>query len=265
MQYARTLQKLHMRPLALMPDAYKTIMDTAESIMQADADFDDLFELPGDLYQEQGKVGIITISGVILPSANKFEQLMGAVSLKEVRKAIKQAKESDVSSVIVRFNSPGGVVTGLEQTARALADLTATKPTTAHVEELCASAAYWLAAQCSEILVSESAEVGSIGVYLAFLTMERGLVMQGVTPEVIKAGKYKTLGIAVKDLSDEEREYLQAGVDETYAKFKAAVAGRGLDDSTMQGEVFDGVKAVELKLADGIQEDFEELVIALNA
>jgi signal peptide peptidase SppA len=248
-----------------MPDAYKAIVDTAESIIKADVDFDELFEMPEALYQEQGSVAVITISGVILPSATKFEQLMGAVSLKDVRKAIKQAKDSEATSVIVRFNSPGGVVTGLEQTARALKELSDAKPTTAYVEELCASAAYWLAAQCGEILVSESAEVGSIGVYLAFLTMERGLVMQGVTPEVIKAGKYKTLGIAVKDLSDEEREYLQAGVDETYEKFKSAVSVRGLDESTMQGEVYEGVKAVELKLADGIQDDYEELVKALNA
>lgn len=264
MNYARTIQKLNLRPLALMPEAYHTIMQTAEDIMRADIDLEDIFGKPEDMYQENGSVAIVSVSGVILPNCTKFERMLGAVSLKEVRAAIKQAKDSDAKSVVVKFNTPGGSVTGVEQTAKALKDLAKSKPTTAYVEELCASAGYWLAAQCGEILCSESAELGSIGVYLAFLTMERGLVAGGITPEVIKAGKYKTLGIKVKDLTDEERAYLQAGVDETYGKFKGAVAGRGLDEDTMQGEVYDGLKAVELKLADGIQDDLNELIQALQ-
>jgi signal peptide peptidase SppA len=264
MNYARTLQKLQSNPLALMPEAYRTILSSAEDMIRGDIDLEDIFGPQLPAFEQVGKVGIVNVSGVILPSATKFEQLLGAASLKDIRGAIKLAKNTEsVEHVIVRFNTPGGSVVGLEQTAKALKAIG--KPTTAHVDELCASAGYWLAAQCDEILASESAQIGSIGVYMAFLTMERGLIAQGVTPEVIQAGKYKTLGIAIKDLTDEDRAYLQASIDETKVAFEAAVSSRKLSEDTMQGEVYEGEKALELNLIDGLQDDFEELIQVLNS
>jgi protease-4 len=127
-----------------------------------------------------------------------------------------------------------------------------------------ASAAYWLGAQCKNILVSQSAVVGSIGVYIAFLTFEKHLALEGIEAEVIQAGKYKTLGINLKDLTQEEREYLQSHVDKTYSEFKAALGGRNLDDETMQGETYDGENALKLKLVDGIQDSFEDLITMLQ-
>ena len=107
--------------------------------------------------------------------------------------------------------------------------------------------------------------IGSIGVYLSVLTMEKSLALEGVEVTILQAGKYKTLGISAKDLTAEEKEYLQEGVDKTYADFVAAVSHRGLATETMQGEVYDAIEAANLKLIDGTQTDLADIVNHFNA
>jgi signal peptide peptidase SppA len=263
MRISKNLERITRTPIALLPRSYGPIIATANKFLAGCLDLGDLCPEPEPIYEQEGSVAIINIKGVILPTCCEMEKMMGAVSLKEVRCAIKQAKDNkECSHVIFNINSPGGTVTGVAQTAKAMLDLAKSKTTSCFVDELCCSAGYWLAAQTGEILCSESAELGSIGVYLAFLTEEKGLIMSGITPEVIQAGKFKTLGISCKDLTTEQRNYLQAGVDKTYAAFQSAIAGRKLAEDTQQGETYDGLEAVSLSLADGIQEDLDELISA---
>lgn len=264
MKYANLIQKLTSKPVAILPEVHKAILETAEEMIAGGFDIGDLFDDVPPVFEDRGNTAIINIQGVILPSCSKFEKMLGACSLKEIRAAIKQAKASQAQNIIFNINSPGGVVQGVKETAKAIQDLNKTKDTIVYCDELMASAAYWLAAQAKNIFCSESAMVGSIGVYLAILTMEKNLAMQGIETNVIQAGKYKTLGIACKDLTPEEIAYLQEGVNETYAEFKAAVAGRGLADETMQGEVYDGDVAVELSLVDGNLANLESLIAYLG-
>lgn len=265
MKYASFFHKLNNSPVAILPDYHKAIFEKAGDIMAGDFDISELFDDVLPVYEEKGNCGIINMQGVILPTCSKFEKMLGACSLKEIRGAIKQAKNSNVENVIFNIYSPGGVVQGVKETAKAIIDLGKTKNTKAYSDDLNCSAAYWLSASTKEIFCSESAIIGSIGVYLSLLTFESNLEQAGVKAEVIKAGKYKTLGIAVKDLTDEEREYLQAGVNQTYEEFKSAVSGRGLDDSVMQGETYSGDKAASNGLADGNISSLDELISFLNA
>ncbi len=264
MKYANLIQKLNSKPVAILQESHKYILETAENVLQSACDLTDLFDDVLPVYEERGNVAIINIQGIILPSCSKFEKMLGCCSCKDIRAAIKQAKNSQAQNVILNINSAGGVVQGVEETAKAIQDLNQTKDTTTYCDELMASAAYWLGAQSKSVLCSESAMVGSIGVYLAILTMEKNLAMQGVEANIIQAGKYKTLGISCKDLTDEEKAYLQDGVNKTYKEFKAAVAHRNLADETMQGEVYDGDDAESLNLVDGNLNDFDGLVAFLQ-
>jgi ClpP class serine protease len=76
--------------------------------------------------------------------------------------------------------------------------------------------------------------------------------MQGGKMEVIKAGKFKGIGIQGTSLSDDQRGLLQAEVEQIHEMFKGAVRiGRGnLGDDLMQGQDFMGADAVKLGLAD---------------
>lgn len=265
MKYAKFLNRLNNQKVSIIPDYHKAIVESASEMIAGDFSFDDLFDAPKPIFEERGNVAIINIEGVILPTCTKFEKMLGAVSCKDIRGAITQAKKSKAETVIFNINSPGGVVQGVAETAKAIQGLNQVKDTITYCEDLMASAGYWLGAQSKSILCAESSEIGSIGVYLAVLTMEKSLAMQGIEANVIQAGKYKTLGISCKDLTPEEITYLQDGVNATYADFKAAIAHRSLDDSTMQGETYEGSKAVSLGLCDGTIDDLNTLIDYLNA
>lgn len=264
MKYAKLINRLNNQAVAMLPEYHKAILESASEIIAGDFCMEDLFDDVPPMFEEKGNVAVININGIILPTCSKFEKMLGACSCKDIRAAIKQAKASKADNVIFNICSAGGVVQGIKETAKAIQDLNKTKDTVTYCDDLMASAAYWLGAQSKTVLCSESAEVGSIGVYLAIVTMEKCLAMQGIEANVIQAGKYKTLGIACKDLTDEEKAYLQEGVNATYEEFKASVASRGLDDSTMQGECYEGEQAVSLKLVDGIVNDMGDLVTLMQ-
>ena len=66
-------------------------------------------------------------------------------------------------ALLLRFNSPGGVASGVPELAAWLAAQTA-KPVYAYADGLCASAAYYLAAATGRVYAPATATVGSIGV-----------------------------------------------------------------------------------------------------
>jgi signal peptide peptidase SppA len=96
------------------------------------------------------------------------------------------------------------------------------------VDTLAASAAYWIASQADEIVVTPSGDVGSIGVLVMHDDVSKAEEMAGFKTTVISAGKYKAEGHPFEPLSDEARGELQKLVDDVYAMFVADVAqGRG--------------------------------------
>ena len=265
MKYAQTIRKLQNQPVAILPDHHRAILETAHEVIAGEYDPKELFEVE-PVYQQVGGVAIINICGTILPTCSKLEKMLGAVSCKEIRVAVQRSQQdADIKAVIFNIESGGGVVQGVPETGEAIKALSAIKPTMTYTGECMASAAYWLGAQAGSIIASPSAMIGSIGVYLSVLTMEKSLALEGVEVTILRAGKYKTLGISAKDLTAEEKEDLQEGVDKTYADFVAAVSHRGLATETMQGEVYDAIEAANLKLIDGTQTDLADIVNHFNA
>jgi protease-4 len=73
--------------------------------------------------------------------------------------------------------------------------------------------------------------------------------------EVLKSGKYKDVGSPYREMSPEEREYMQGLIDNVYSQFKSAVAeSRGLGaaevDKIADGKIYTGEQAKRLKLVD---------------
>lgn len=174
---------------------------------------------------------------------------MDPIDVDEVVNAV--AKTPEGSTVILWFRSPGGIVTGVGEAASALRALAKTRRLIAFTDDLCASAAYWLAAQCEEIVATPSAEVGSIGVYLAFYDFCGMLEQAGIKLELFRAGALKGIGIPGNPLDAAARDHLAKGVEEWAVKFKSAVTDmRKLDDSTMQGQCLLGSNAFDANLVD---------------
>lgn len=215
------------------------------------------------LFQKYGNVGVVTISGVIDKEISDFEmECYGGCDLSDVDKALALAdQDPDVEAIVLHINSPGGSATGVAETAARVAKIAESKDVHAFVDVMACSAAYWIGSQAGKIVAAPSAILGSIGVYMTVLDATRAAEMEGIKVELITAGKYKAMGSPFKPLSDEERSMLEEEVAELHEDFRAAVRSgrrRGTEagghstvlDSTMEGQAFDGKKAVANRLAD---------------
>jgi protease-4 len=175
------------------------------------------------------------------------------------------AATAEGSTNVLWFRSPGGIVTGIPETAAELRRLGKTRRLLAFTDELCASAAYWLAAQCERIVATPTADVGSIGVYLAFYDFCAYLEKAGVKLELFKAGDLKGTGLMGNPLDDAARAHLQAGVAESYRQFTKDVTNmRKLDDATMQGQCLTGKGALAANLIDAFAPSAASFFAALG-
>jgi hypothetical protein len=109
------------------------------------------------------------------------------------------------------------------------AETNAVKPVVAMVDTLCASAAYWVASQCSQIWAQPSAELGSIGVQGTHVEMSGALDQAGLKATIVRSknAPYKNEANPFEPLSEEALAALQASADEAEDVMMAAIgAGR---------------------------------------
>ena len=216
------------------------------------------------------KIAVIEVDGIITSQA--IDQ--GGFSLVDVIKAkLKRAEEDDrVKAVILKVDSPGGEVLASDEINRAIADFQTKrhgKPVVCSMGNLAASGGYYVAAPCRWIVANDLTITGSIGVILSTWNY-RGLMNKvGLRPETFKSGKYKDMLGGSRDpdsITPEEREMVQALVDETYGKFKNAVAsgrkraaeknkdeGRALAEDWADyadGRILSGTEAFKLGFVD---------------
>lgn len=176
------------------------------------------------------------------------------VRAEEIVRLLNQAEEDkSVKSVVLRIDSPGGYAAASQEIADAVKRFK--KPVVASVGNSAASGAYWIASACDLIVCNPSSSLGSIGVIITVPTFGELLKKLGIKYVVIYKGKYKDLGNPARDLTPEEKKLLEKHADQIYSQFIEAVAlNRKLDVEKVKnlatGEVFTGVDAVNLGLAD---------------
>lgn len=178
-----------------------------------------------------GSVAVIPMYGLITQRASLMSDFSGGTSVDQLREALRTAlADPAVAAVVFDVDSPGGSVDGLTEFASELRQARAsTKPIVAQVNTLAASAAYWLASQTSEVVMTPSGEVGSIGVFAAHEDESQAQAMAGIKTTLISAGPYKTEGNPYEPLTDEAQAAIQDQVDAYYAMFVKDVAlGRGV-------------------------------------
>src|SRR5207237_10294998 len=98
------------------------------------------------------------------------------------------------------------------------------KPITAAVNTMAASAAYWLASQADEVVITPSGLAGSIGVYLVHEDWSAANAQMGIDVTYISAGRFKTEANPDEPLSEDAKAALQAEVDDLYSLFVTDVA-----------------------------------------
>ena len=218
-------------------------------------------------YHIHGSTAVIPVFGVVGKHLSSMEIFCGGLDVAALCSVVDAAvADESVEQAVLWFNSPGGVVTGVPEAARRIAAANKIKKLYAYTDGMCCSAAYWLAAQCEHIFAAPSSDVGSIGVYLSWIDQTEAATEQGLKLELIKAGDFKAMGHPLQHLSDDERNMLQAEVDEIWSMFKAAcTATRTLEESSMQGQTFSYAAQLSTGLVDAHVDSIGELLADLAA
>jgi protease-4 len=183
----------------------------------------------------------------------------GLASADNIVASLQEAmKNSHVKGVILRMNSPGGspVQAGIiHDEIRRLRAKHPDTPVYVVVEELAASAAYYIAVAADRIYVDKASLIGSIGVLIDGFGFTEAMDKLGVERRLLTAGRNKGFLDPFSELSPSHREYAQKMIDEIHAQFVDVVRkGRGerLKESPdlFSGLVWNGQTGIELGLAD---------------
>ena len=207
------------------------------------------------------KVAVVEVEGIIGADSGRGLDTDGIIRvLGEYR------DDPAVRAVVLRINSPGGVVAPTQEIFNAVRRLReAKKPVVASLGSVAASGGYYVAVAADRIYASPGTLTGSIGVVMQLANLEGLLKKVGVEYVVVKAGAYKDVGNIARAMTPEERRILQALLDDVYDQFVTAVAeGRGLDPQVVrgfaEGRIYSGRQAQGLKMVDelgGLEEAIE--------
>ncbi|HEV8436963.1 MAG TPA: signal peptide peptidase SppA [Methylomirabilota bacterium] len=199
------------------------------------------------------KVAVVEVDGIIGMGQDRSGDADAIVrTLGEYR------DNASVAAVVLRINSPGGVVAPTQEIFSAVERVRATgKPVVASLGSVAASGGYYIAVAANRIIASPGTLTGSIGVIMQLANAEGLLKKVGVEYIVVKAGAYKDVGNISRAMKPEERQVLQALLDDVYAQFVGAVAEhRGLDRKAVlafaDGRVYSGQQARALKMVDDL-------------
>lgn len=199
-------------------------------------------------------IAIIPAIGPLFPRANLMT-LSGATSVQTLAKDFRVAMESDqIEHIVLYFDTPGGDVTGIDEFAQQIYEARGDKPITAYVAGYAASGGYWLASQADEIIISSTAQVGSIGVVAMYRDETKKNEKAGIEEyEIVSSNApYKRL-----DMNTQEGiAKVRARLDKIETVFHESIArGRAIDAETVKkeyggGDVFVGSDAVDRGMAD---------------
>lgn len=201
-------------------------------------------------------VAFIPVSGSLMKGESSF----GGTSTVQLRRDVRAAAaDPNVSAILFGIESPGGTVAGIEDLAADVRAARRKKPVWSHIDDMAASAAYWLASQTEQIFANNAtALVGSIGTYLTVLDSSAAAEKEGVRVLNFATGPLKTAGLPGTAVTDEQAAYFQGIVNAAQAEFdKAVLKGRGLTAGQLAdvrtGAMFPAPEALGKRLIDGIR------------
>lgn len=202
-------------------------------------------------------VAVLDVTGTLVHKGAWMGSYSGLTSYDGLSEQLARLVErDDVRALLLNIHSGGGEVAGCFDFVDEIHALRGRLPIVALAADAACSAAYAIASAADQVVVTQTGEVGSVGVVLTHFDYSRMAEDMGVAVTHIYAGKEKVLGSPYKPLSESDRTKLQSEVDALYELFIAKVArNRGLDPDAVRGteaRVYLAEEAVKVRLADRI-------------
>ncbi|MEO0291236.1 MAG: signal peptide peptidase SppA [candidate division WOR-3 bacterium] len=205
----------------------------------------------------KGGVGIFEVKDVLVDS-------------KTYRKNLDYFKKrKDVKALLIYINSPGGGVVASQEIYYSIRKFKEEKnvPVVAYISAVGASGGYYVAISADKIMAAPGAITGSIGVIAEFPSFYELLEKIGIKFRIFKKGKFKDVGSPFRDISEEEKKYLEDLLDDVYRQFfKEVSIRRNLDTLNLkewaEGKIFTGRQAKKLGLIDTLGTYEDALLLA---
>lgn len=200
------------------------------------------------------KVAVISLRGII-SSAEPGE--VAETGLDDLILQLKQARnDSEVGSVLLRIDSPGGEVTASDILYQEVLNTKALKPVVVSMDSVAASGGYYVACAGSYLFAHETTITASIGVIMQSVNYQSLLDKVGLEVLTFKSGAYKDLLNGARELTEAEREYVQGLINQSYDRFVGIVAKErqleetGLRSGVADGRIVSGQDALKERLVD---------------
>ena len=202
------------------------------------------------------KVAVIPLEGII---AHGEGGDLGDDMVHDFKLALEQAREDPhVKAVVISVDSPGGEITASDVLYHSLGEFSKHKPSVIYFNSVGASGAYYAACGANYIMCNATTFTGSIGVIISTLNYRNLLGKIGLEAVVFKSGKFKDMLNGAREMTPEEKAYIEGLVMQSYDRFVGIVAkARGLDEQELRsgvadGRILSGVDAHAAKLVNQI-------------
>lgn len=191
-------------------------------------------------------IGVITVEGVIMDSKDTIEMLQNA------------EEDKQLQAIILRIDSPGGAVGPTQEIYEEIQRIDKKKPIYASFGSIAASGGYYIGAATRKIWANPGTLTGSIGVIMEFMDLSKLYEFAKVSPQTVKAGRYKDAGNPSRSLTPEEKDMMDRLIAGVHKQFIGDImkrrAGKIKGDITelAQGQIFSGESAMEAGLVDSM-------------
>ena len=204
-------------------------------------------------------IAIVPVMGTLVARTSYLGAASGLSSYAEIGEQIEAAAtDPSIRAILLDVDSSGGEVGGLFDLVDQIQSIRAQcgKPIWAVADEAALSAAYAIACTADRLYVTQTGEVGSIGVVAAHRDESGADTQAGLAWTFIHAGACKVDGNPHQPLSDTARVALQTDVDGIYGRFVDLVAKcrKKTPDAirATEASVYRGDQAVAAGLADRV-------------
>ena len=200
-----------------------------------------------------GAIAVVTVNGPIMGSKKVIELLHDA------------EKDQTIKAIIVRINSPGGAVGPSQEIYQEIRridgeyDRSEGKkglPVYASFGDLAASGGYYIGAAARKIYANPGTLTGSIGVIANFMNFSELYKWAKISPEVLKAGRFKDAGSGHRALTEREKNIFNNTLEEVRQQFIGHILETRKKrlkkeiEEVAQGQIFTGAAAYKIGLVD---------------
>ncbi len=213
----------------------------------------------GSILSLGAAVGYLSIDGTITESGSAVRQLKSL------------EKNPFVKAILIRVDSPGGIVTPAHEIYCEIKRVRdAGMPIVVSMGTVAASGGYYIACPGDVIVANPGTLTGSIGVIMEFPVLKELMEKIGLKVEVIKSDVHKDIGSPFREMTAADRRLLEGVIADVHDQFVEVVSTeRGIPEPEVRlfadGRIFTGRQALKLGLVDtlGTLEDAKRIAADL--